>query len=431
MTIAVVGGGITGLSLAYDLCMKGQTVHLYEQEEFLGGLAGCFPAGDTWLEKYYHHLFTSDTHIVQLIDELGLKEKLEWSPSSVGFYYLNKSYRFTTPLDLLRFKPLSLTDRIKLGLAIFRLRKLEDWKPLEKITAVEFIKKEMGENVYKVVWEPLLRSKFGNKYEDVAAVWFWGKIKLRGSTRKKGREQLGYIKGGFQTFIDEIAKRIKQKGGQILTGTPVSRIKKSESGNWIVNSRQGANNYKQVAVTSALPVYLDIVSDLPDDYRKKLASIPYQGSVCLVVKLDRSLSSVYWLNVTDLSIPFVAVIEHTNFKAPDIYGGHYIYLSRYLDREDELFKMNADQLKDAFIPNLKKVFPKFDPNWIKDCHLWKDSYTQPVIGLNFSELVPDYKTPLPGLYLATMAQIYPEDRGTNYAVKEGRKAAGIILEDIK
>ena len=204
MEVGIIGGGIAGLVAAYELANNGHKVTVLESDSVLGGLCACFPIEGNYLEKYYHHFFTSDSALIDLIEKLGLHSHLEWRTSLTGIYYNGRAYPFGGPIDILKFKPLSLIDRFKLGFAVMKLRKIEDWKPLEKISAKDFIIKEMGKNVYKVVWEPLLRSKFGEKADSVAAVWFWGKIKLRGSTRTKtgNRELLGYLKGSLQVLLE-------------------------------------------------------------------------------------------------------------------------------------------------------------------------------------------------------------------------------------
>lgn len=429
MKVAIVGGGISGLVAGFDLAKAGHTVTVFEKDHVLGGLCACFRLEGTYLEKYYHHFFTSDQAIIDLFEQLGLSPLVEWRTSLTGVYYDGHAYPFGGPLDLLRFKPLPLIDRFRLGFAIMRLRKIEDWKPLEEITAKDFIIREMGEKVYRVLWEPLLRSKFGDKAESVAAVWFWGKIKLRGSTRTKSgnKELLGYLRGGLGLAIDELAKQIADRGGRVLPSTPVERI--GMDGNQVqVTSLHGVEHFDRLVFTGAPSLFANLCEGVPEEYRQSLLGVHYQGTTCLVLKTKQSLSNIYWLNINDINIPFVGIIEHTNYRSASEYGGYrVIYVTRYLDPNHRLYSLDADDLFREYTPHIKRVFPQFDPSAVEERFVFKDAFTQPVIGLHYSRQIPDFATPLPGVCLASMAQIYPEDRGSNYGVVMGHKASEWIL----
>ncbi|RJP32895.1 MAG: amine oxidase [Candidatus Omnitrophota bacterium] len=416
---AIVGGGAAGCTLAWHLTNNGHELHVFEKENGLGGLACDMPFGTTRLDRFYHHIFTSDTHIQAFIERLGLADKLHWCSSSVGFEHRNRIYPFTTPVDLLRFTPLSLLSRLRVGLAVLKMRRRESYADLEKITAEDLIIREMGEPAYRVLWEPLLRSKFGDRYREVSAVWFWGKVKLRGGTRsKKGAgECLGYLKDGWAQIYERMGDEIASRGAIFHFHEIVKTIEPVNSGLRII-TRSCTEEFDRVIVTPSIPTFLEITPSLPDDYKTALGRIPYQANITMVLGVKRSLSPYYWLNITDPASPFVAVIEHTNlFRDPDYGDLIPVYLSRYLSEDHPFFTMRAPQVKELFVAHLEQLFPGFDRDEIGSFTYSKAPYAQPVIGLDYSGIKPSYQTPIPGLYLCTMVQIYPEDRGMNYSMK--------------
>jgi protoporphyrinogen oxidase len=269
----------------------------------------------------------------------------------------------------------------------------------------------------------LLKGKFGPYAEEISAVWFWNKLKLRGGSRgKNNEERLAYFKGGFVGLADALAQKIIDLGGRIETHAAVSEIVPVE-GIWQTLMAKGIITSDYVIVTPALPLIAEMIKNWANsDYIKSLQRIQYIGNVCLVLELDRSLSNIYWLNVNDPSFPFVGVIEHTNFERPETYGGnHIVYLSKYLPPADALYAMNADEFLDYALPYLQRMFPDLQRLWIRRHHLWRARWSQPIVEKHYSQLIPPEAGPLPGFYICSMAQIYPEDRGTNYAIREGRR----------
>lgn len=421
--VTIVGGGFTGLTAAYELLKKGISVTILEAESEIGGLAAAFQVGGENLDRFYHHWFTNDLDVMGLIDELGLSDHVVINPTNTGVYYANNFFKLSTPWDLLNFKPLSFVDRIRLGLLALRARKVKDWKALETKTAQDWLRELGGENVFRVVWQPLLKGKFGPYAEQVSAVWFWNKLKLRGGSRGKGgEERLAYFRGGFVALADALARRVRELGGRIELNTPVSRIEPAGE-RWQTTTPVGIVWSDRVIATPALPLVADMVKAwAPKDYLAQLHRIQYIGNVCLVLELDRALSKTYWLNVNDPSFPFVGVIEHTNFERAETYGGrHIVYLSKYLPHTDALYSMDADEFLAFALPYLQTMFPAMERSWIKAHHLWRARWSQPVVEKNYSRLIPAEDSPARGFHVCSMAQIYPEDRGTNYAIRAGRR----------
>jgi protoporphyrinogen oxidase len=426
----IIGGGFTGLTAALELVRRDVAVTVLEADPEVGGLAGTFEVNGERLEKFYHHWFTNDRHVNELVAELGAESEILYRPTRTGMYYANNFFKLSTPLDVLRFTPLSFVDRIRLGLLALRARRVSSWKSLEDLTAEEWLKSLGGEGVYRVVWEPLLKGKFGDDVAPrISAVWFWNKLKLRGGSRGKGgAEVLAYYKGGFAALADRVAQEVRARGGTIRLNTRATDLVIEDGRVVGVETNDGTIAADAVLATPALPIVADMVEPyVTPEYAASLRRIEYLANVCLVLQLDRSLSETYWLNVNDPGFPFVAVIEHTNFEPPETYGGRRIvYLSKYLPESHAMFKMDDAEMLRFAVPHIKRMFPKFDESWILDYHVWRATHSQPIVVKRYSELIPDVQTPIEGLYLATMAQVYPEDRGTNYAIREGR-AVGRLM----
>jgi len=422
--VIVIGAGYTGLSAAFELARHQRNVIVLEADDSVGGLAGSFSVGGNRLEKFYHHWFTSDRHVHDLVHDLGLEDQVIIRPTRSGSYYANTVFRLSKPLDLLKYTPLSFLGRLRLGFLLVQAKLVRDWRKLENMTASEWLQKTCGTEVYRKVWQPLLRGKFGQYADEVSAVWFWGKLVLRGASRSKsGDEMLAYYRGGFAALADALAEDITQHGGEIRLRAPVTRLVVDQGQIVGVETPGGMLRASSVIATVPLPIYRDLVRPhVKQDYTDALDRMKFIGNVCLTLELDRSLSDTYWINVVDPEFPFVGVIEHTNFEPVSSYSGrHIVYLSKYLPTSDALYRMNAQEFLDYATPYIQRMFPNFDSKWITDFHLYKADYSQPVVGKHHSALIPSTESPIGNLWLSTMAQIYPEDRGTNYAIREGRK----------
>lgn len=463
MKVGIIGAGAAGLTAGYELGKHGHDVTVYERAPFLGGQASTFDLGGFLLERGYHHLFTSDLDIIDLAEEIGLGDQIRWFNSTVGTFYGGRIYNFVTPLDLLKFTPLSFIDRLKLGLMTIRLQNKKEWKSFEDITADQWLRDHVSEDAYNVFWEPMLRGKFGeDNFRKVGMAWIWGKIQTRFASRGKGfaREVLGYPIGSFGEIFDVLGSKIEGFGGRVCTSTTVTRVEiqsnqatglflKHTPATWISpapadfsqDSDIGTNNdpnekmessYQSFdAIISTTPSYefAELVPEFPKGYLSKLNEVDYLAAVLLILVLKHPLSNVYWLNVADRSIPFVGVIEQTNLVNPEKYGGdHVVYISNYVSENDRLYGLGHQDLLEEYLPYLRKLNPEFDISWVSTSYHHKVKAAQPIIGVNHSSHIPDHTTPFEGLYLANTTQIYPEDRGTNYSVRIGKIAANLVME---
>jgi protoporphyrinogen oxidase len=436
--IGIIGGGYAGLTAAYELQKQGHHVTVMEKYGAWGGQAATLPLLGTRIEYFYHHLFGSDTHILGLMDELGIGDQLRWIESKVGFYYDGQIYDFVTPMDLLRFKPLGLPNRVKLGLMYLYLQRVNDWRRLEQISAKEWILRYMGQEIYDKVWGPLLRGKFGELADQVSMTWLWGKIKVRGSSRQgaTATETLAYPRGSFEIITQALVDRLEAGGADMRLRHEVLDLATDPDNPRRVSGVVTKNETLPFdTVIATVPGYnlLEIAPPAleEDGYADQLRSVRYQAAVVLLLVSRESLSRIYWMNIADRTMPFVGVIEHTNYVPPEEYQGrHLIYVSNYLERDDARFRMRASELFDIYAPHLKRINPAFSPDWIEKKIVLRAEAGQPVITCNYSQRIPPHRTPVEGLYLANTLQIYPEDRGTNYSVWLGKKIGRLVGEDL-
>jgi protoporphyrinogen oxidase len=432
----VIGGGVGGLGAAYELAKAGHFVAVYERAPFLGGLASTFDVGGGQLERFYHHLFLSDTTIIELLEELGLSDRLIWNESKVGYFTHGEIHPFSTAIDLLRFKPVPFIDRIRMGLVTLYLQRIKNWRKLEGITAASFMRRWAGDRNYREIWEPLLRGKFTIYAEDLAMPWLWSKFATRVSSRKGplGREKLGYISGSWQTLVDELEKRIIVAGGETHVSTGVRRIATSDSG--VTGLLVDGEEPREVpfdAVIATVPSFvLPNLVDLPENYAARTRSIDYEGAIAVTWVLKRSISSVYWLNVADEDIPFLLLLEQTNLVPTSAYGGRrIIYTANYVTRDDPRWEMADEDIIADYVPHMKKINPEFDESWIDATYIHKEPAAQPIMTVDYSQKILPVRTPVSGLWLASMSQVYPEDRGTNYSIRLGQQVARQAMEDVE
>lgn len=407
MEYAVLGGGALGLMTAYRLAQAGQTVMVFEQESQAGGLAAGFKIDDVWLEKFYHHLFQSDKTAIATINELGLGDRLEWQRPRTVSLIAGGIHQLDSPLSLLRFKPWRFDERLRTG-AVMAFLKIVPPSLLEGKTADAWLRHWMGKRTYGMLFEPLFKGKFGVLYDQIALPWFWARFHDRTT-------KLGYLRGGFQLLYERLVERIRELGGKVLLSTSVKQVEQVD-GRWRVETTQGTWDVDRVV--STLPTHLTckLIPALPADYRMKYDWGQAYGAHCLVIATDRHVTDSYWINICDAGYPFTGLFEHTNFRSAQEYGGrHLLYLGNYRPMNDPLFTQSKEEVMAAFLPHLKRIIPAFDASWVTESWLFKAPYAQPIVTTNYREHIPPLHTPLDGLWMANMFQIYPHDRGQNYS----------------
>ena len=396
--VLVVGAGLGGLMTAYLMSNKKYQVEVVEKNNEIGGLLANFKIEGSNLEKSYHHFFKTDSELLVLIKELGLSNKIVWNKSSVAVYSNKRMQSFLSASDLLKFKGLSLVDKFRMGLVALYLSYDKDWEKYKKVKAYKWMKNKVGEKAYKVIWEPLLKGKFGKDYQKISMSWLWARINTRGNSKdNSGKEVLGYLDGGLVQIVEKLKEKIIKNGGKIILNKEIACL------------RQARKDY-------------DLIIDT-----RPVQKIDYIGAITVVFSSEQNLSSYYWHNINDPKSPFLAFIQHSNFMDKKKYNNkHIYYLGNYLDHKDKAFKMSDKEIKDEWLKYLKKIYPDFDKKKISQIKVFKFKNAQHLVDTNYK--VPKYKIDSKK-YRLNFAQIYPQDRGMNFAIREAKKLVKIINAD--
>ena len=435
-TVAVIGAGFTGLAAAYDLARAGVTVEVFEASTSIGGLAAGFTLQDGFhLERAYHFLYTTDHHMTDLVDELNLRDRLHFHPSEIRVVVNAVAYPFTSAIDLLRFTPLRFRDRLRTGVTALRLRTVRDWQPLTEVTAYEWLRRVNGERATDILWRPLLEGKFGSAWDTVTMAWLWTRIAVRQRSRQRGdnRERLGYFDGGFAVVVDRLREELEAHNASVRSGTKVDQMG-SAGGSPVLVVDGTPRDFDAVLVTTPSPVFAAVARDHPqmtDDYARMLRSVQYLDAIVVILSTTEPLTDTYWHQIQDTGSPFLVVVSLDSLVGTSATGGRHItYLGAYVPDGDHQMALSDDELRERWFTELARLFPRFGTSTIRESHVFRFRNAQHVVGVDFASRIPVCQTPLEGYYLANFAQVFPEDRGTNYAVRDGRAAAALILQHL-
>jgi protoporphyrinogen oxidase len=430
MKIGIIGAGYAGMAAAYDLVRSGHQVTIFEADRQPGGLASGFkePHWDWSVEYFYHHWFASDANMLGLIEELSLSHKVIFPRPYTVLLHEGQWYPFDSILQAILFPGLGWgLNKARFGLVGLYLRLTNNWQALEKTSVDAWMRKWAGDHVYELMWEPMLIGKFGPYYKDVNMAWFWARIHARTT-------KLGTYKGGFQAFADDFARKLTEFGVDIQYQSRVTGITPASDGCVTLDLDTGSRTFDRVLATTSPGLMAKLTPDLPQSYLDGLLKLKHMGAVVMTLSLKHQLSEqgYYWFNIPkDAGFPFLAVVEHTNYVSPENFGGERIlYCGDYLQLDHEYFDLSDDELLDRFIPGIQRINPDFERNWINKIWVHRSKYAQPVPLLNHSQNIPAIQTPISGLYFASMSQVYPWDRGTNFAVEIGRKNSDVLRFEV-
>ncbi|MER5429683.1 NAD(P)/FAD-dependent oxidoreductase [Streptomyces sp. NPDC002588] len=417
MNLGIIGAGATGLTAAWDAVRAGHQVTILEAAAELGGLAASLEVGGVPLERYYHHIFRSDKAMISLIEELGLGDALRFHKPTTGIYRGGKLIDFTTPFDMLRFPEFSPVDAVRFAGSSAVLKAVRNGERYSDLTALAWLRRNAGKKATEAIWEPLLKGKFGDRAEQVSMAWLWARIHCR-------TFELGYVDGGFERVYAALRDGIEERGGKVEFGKAVDTVRQ-EGDTPVVTCADGSTyRFDRLIVTTPQPAFAKAAGLPAEDAVWKNQ---YLGATCFVLELDRSVIPYYWLNINEPDFPFLAVVEHTRMIDPAVYGGrHVLYVGNYVEREDWRFTTEPGELLRSFVPYLKRVNPDFDMSWVKNWHFSKAGFAQPVVTPQYRALIPPHETPMSRVTLATMAQIYPQDRGQSYSVEMARKVTASL-----
>jgi len=427
MKIAIIGAGFTGLTSAFRLQQSGHEVSVFEKESKPGGLAiGVEEKDWEWsLEEHYHHWFTNDADILGLANDIGHKIIVK-RPKTSSFVE-GKIFQFDSPKSILLFPKLSIADRIRMGIVLGMIKYNPFWKPLEKLNASRLLPKLMGRKAYEMIWEPLFINKFGDFAGDVSMAWFWARLSKR-------TPFLAYPEGGFLKFAEAIVKKIRDLKGEVLFDTETISVKDGEKHASVIIKKRGGREEKivfdKVIVTLPSGLFLRVAPQLPQGYKESLQRLKGIGATNLVLRLKKQFfeDGTYWLSICDKDSPVMAIVEHTNFMDSKHYNNeHLVYLGNYLPVDDKNYSTSKERLLELYDPYLKKINKDYKKNLI-EYKLFKAPFAQPIIPANYSRIIPPHTTPIKNVFLANIEQVYPWDRGTNYAVEVGKRVADLVTK---
>ncbi len=435
MKICIIGAGITGLSAAYNLSKLGHQVSVFETSSFAGGQASTIKFKNFEIEKAYHHLFVTDKAILNLYKDLGISNELNWYKSSVATYTKGKIWKTTSPFDILNLSIIPFWERIKLFIISIRLKLLKDWEKIEDATAYSWLSEKVNKNTFDIIFKPLLKGKFGKYYNKIPMPWFWSKIQTRVSSRNyKLQEILCYPRNSFSGLIKKLESEIKRNGGEIFFEHKVSKIitksNQVKSVDLIDDNSIKKNIEFDIVISTAPYEVLNKLIDLNVSIKRSMKKVNYMSAIVMILILKEKLSNYYWLSIADNEFPFLGLIEHTNLIPKEYYDDkNILYITNYLENDNKMMQMNYEELLNHYYPYLKKINNNFSKEWIENYRFNKIGYAQPILPTNYSSIKVPLSLPVKGLYSGNTAQIYPEDRGTNYSVDIAEKITRLIIEN--
>jgi protoporphyrinogen oxidase len=429
MRIGVVGGGVAGLGSAYFLSERGHQVEVFEQAPFLGGLAGCFDFDGLDVERFYHFVCRDDVDLIDMLTRLGLDDELAWRPGKMKFFYRGQLYAFGTPWDLLRFRPLPLSGRIRFGLNVALSRSDKSWEQYESVTARDWLIAEIGQRAYEVVWEPLLRIKFGSYYDQISASWIWHRIHRVARSRSNilARERLGFLKRGSQALLDALTAVLRQRGVALNVAVAVEGIRAEQGRVTGLTIGDQQRPFDAVISTVPLPVLARMLPAGATELLRDISGIEYIAVVCLLLKLRRPLTDAFWININDLRVPFNGFIEYTNLnRRADAGHPHLLYVPFYLPPGHPRLTQPDAELFAECMAGLQIVRRDLTEDWVLGYRVFRERFAQAICTTNFAKRIPPVRSRIQGLLMTDSTQLYPSDRTISGMFGQARRVAELV-----
>lgn len=428
--VAIVGGGIMGISVAYFLARRGVACDVFEASSVVGGLAGPLQLPDgTEVDRYYHAILSTDAQLKRLCDDLGVADQLRFKTTTSSFYVDGGLYSMNSLLEFLLFKPLAPIDRLRLGLTVARAQLYRDWQPLEDVPLRDWLVKLGGRRVFERLWGPMLDAKFDGNPGRLRATWMWARLVRMKSTREGAnqREQCGHLIGGYTTLLTAMVREIERAGGRVHLSTPVQQVSVDGTRVTGVMVAGEPRRYEQVVITMQGPVAGRLLGQVDPAYVARLDAVRYLGIVCPLLVLDRPLSATWVVNIADARIPLTGVIETTAYIDPTFVGGHHlVYLPKYTAPGSAWLTMPDDEVRRVWFEAIGRMFPTFDQCSVRAFLVHREKYVEPLHELGGPPM-PGIDTPIDGLFLATTAQIYPALTNGESVTRHAEQAAGMLL----
>jgi protoporphyrinogen oxidase len=435
MKVGIIGGGAAGLAAGYALSQRGVEVEVFERDQVLGGLAGSFMLEGGYVEKFYHFICLHDHTYLETLRELKLDHRLRWRLTDMGQFYNGKLYSFGRPYDLFFFPYIPFRDKIRFARNIMKIKsaKWDDWRKIENDPVDDWLLSTFGENVYRLLHEPMIRLKFGNYKKRLSAAWMWARIHRLGKSRTKirQREKVGYVEGGSQMIMDALGSEIEKRGGKIVLQSQVEELLMANDSvtGMVINGQP--HYFDAVLSTVPLPAFLRLIPEsLNGEYWQRLRNIESIGVVCVFLRTSKSLTRYFWTNINDPRIELAGAIEYTNLNPlPHLGGDSILYLPQYLPSTSAKFSKPNEEIIREYVGYLKLLNPSFSEDQVKMALVFREKYAQPICEVGFTKDIPNMRTPLRGLYLTDSSQLHPDDRTISNSLGLGKSAASLIVAD--
>lgn len=423
--VAVLGAGPAGLACAYHLLQQGHRATIYEADDRPGGMSAHFDFDGLDLERFYHFVCKPDQPLLDLLEELGLADRLEWVRGSMGYFYEDELFEWGHPIALWKFPHLSLLSKLRYALHTFLSIRLSSWPGLEHQNAVDWVKRWVGQQAYDVLWRPLFDLKFFEYCDDLSADWIRARVRRLGRSRQSiFHEELGFLRGGSKTLVGKLASEVERLGGSILLECPATRVEIGPRGVSGVVSKRGTRRYDYVATTMPIPYVPRVIPDLPSSLKERYARLANIGVVCVLFKLRRPVTRFFWLNTNARGMEIPGIIEYSNLQR---IADAIVYVPYYLPQGHPRFQQTDDEFVAQSFGYLQRINPELGEQDVKATKVSRIRYAQPICPRGFRAMLPPIETEVRGLYIADTSYYYPEDRSMSESVRLGRTLCDAIV----